>query len=303
VGKRFMPLAPPCPTAATFRPAGAAGRAPGGAESASPAPGDRHDAPRPCHRTVSADGTGRRIVAAVAGTASARWRRWAGPGAAAGGGRCGALRPLVLTVAGGAVYGAALGAWSGPRLALYAAIKLPAVLLLTAALTLPFQALVALVLGERLGLGRAARLNLAAFATAAALLASLAPVAALLSFTLPAPSPAERTTHNLLYLVQTAAVGGCGLAGTVALGRALARACSSRRAARRVFAAWVAVLALVGGEVAWALRPFVGSVYHEVALLRPDALDGNVYEFIWTDVAPHLLAGSGGRDERGGKRR
>ena len=57
---------------------------------------------------------------------------------------------------------------------------------------------------------------------------------------------------------------------------------------RRVFALWVLAYALVGGEVAWALRPFVGSVYYRVEFLRPDALDGNVYEFIVTDILPHL---------------
>jgi hypothetical protein len=40
--------------------------------------------------------------------------------------------------------------------------------------------------------------------------------------------------------------------------------------------------------VAWALRPFVGSIYHPVVLVRPDAFDGNVYEFIWTDIYPYL---------------
>jgi len=46
----------------------------------------------------------------------------------------------------------------------------------------------------------------------------------------------------------------------------------------------------VGGEMAWALRPFVGSVSleHPLVFLREDALTGNVYEFIGTDIAPYL---------------
>jgi hypothetical protein len=44
----------------------------------------------------------------------------------------------------------------------------------------------------------------------------------------------------------------------------------------------------VGGEVAWMLRPFVGSVYLPVVFLRDDALNGNVYEFIFTDILPHF---------------
>jgi len=45
----------------------------------------------------------------------------------------------------------------------------------------------------------------------------------------------------------------------------------------------------VGGEVAWSLRPFVGSVYEPTTFLRRDALDGNVYEFVITDIVPYLL--------------
>jgi hypothetical protein len=48
--------------------------------------------------------------------------------------------------------------------------------------------------------------------------------------------------------------------------------------------------ALVGGEVAWALRPFVGSVSprYPIVFLRQDALEGNVYEFIGSDIVPYL---------------
>jgi hypothetical protein len=114
-------------------------------------------------------------------------------------------------------------------------------------------------------------------------------VAALFTYAAPAPSSEARTAHNLLYLMHTGLVGACGLAGALSLRTSLARAArNDRRAARRVHLAWILVYAAVGGEVAWALRPFVGSVYEPVAFLRRDALDGNVYEFIFTDIVPHL---------------
>ncbi len=210
-------------------------------------------------------------------------------------------RALATTCGGAALYGAALGLWHGPRLALFAALKLPAVLLATGAATLAFNALAAGVLGERLPLAAAARLTASALGVAAVLLAVVAPPVALFSATVAPPSPGARLDHNLLYLLHTGVVGGCGLVGTVALWRALARACRSRRAAAGVFAVWLASLALVGGEVAWALRPFVGSVYEPVVFLRRDALDGNVYEFVVTDILPYLTGRAaeraGGREE------
>ncbi len=84
-------------------------------------------------------------------------------------------------------------------------------------------------------------------------------------------------------------MGGCGLAGTVALWKAMRRFEAPIRTLRTVYAVWILAFALVGGEVAWVLRPFIGSVYMPVVFLRTDALDGNVYEFIFTDILPHLL--------------
>ncbi len=68
-----------------------------------------------------------------------------------------------------------------------------------------------------------------------------------------------------------------------------------RRKALQVLLIWVATLALVGGEVAWAFRPFVGSIYLPASLFREEALEGNVYEFLLHDIAPHLM----GDDDQG----
>lgn len=200
----------------------------------------------------------------------------------------------VAMAAGAALYGAVLGMWHGPRLALWVALKLPLVLLLTSALTVLFSWAVARILGLPLRFGQVGVLTFLALAVGSLLLASVAPVAWLFTVCAPVPSAAARTTHNLLYLLHTAFVGGCGLAGTVALWRAMsglaASQVASRRTVRAVYLLWVAAFALVGGEVAWILRPFVGSVYEPVVFLRADALEGNVYEFIVNDILPHLAS-------------
>ena len=201
----------------------------------------------------------------------------------------GAAATLGQLVAGSALYGAVLGSWHGPRLALYAAAKLPLLLLLTALATAAFQELAARALGLQLPRGGALRLSLRGYATAAWLLGSLAPAAALFVRAAPQADALHRTAHNLLYLTHTALVAVCGLAGLATLRRDLTAAAPRRVAGRAAFTAWVAVSALVGGELAWVLRPFVGSVYEPIAFLRDDALDGNVYEFIWTDILPHLF--------------
>lgn len=204
-----------------------------------------------------------------------------------------AVNLLALMVAGAAAYGAVLGMWHGPRLALYCAIKFPLVLVLTTVITIVFSWMAAALLGLPLTPGQVIVLNLLALGAAATLLASLVPVAWLFTFSAPPPGTAARTTHNLLYLMHTGLVAGCGLGGMRLLWIALDETRRPRHVVVSVFLVWIVTYALVGGEVAWALRPFVGSVSADlpVVFLRPDALHGNVYEFIWTDILPHL-AGS-----------
>jgi hypothetical protein len=200
------------------------------------------------------------------------------------------LAQLTLAMAAGAaLYGGVLGSWQGGTQALYAAVKLPLVLVATSALTLVFNSLVARLLGLPLRFGQTAVLTFFALAAASLPLASLAPVAWFFTVSFPPPGTEARLAHNLLYLLHTAFVGGCGLAGTAALWRVLARLCPGAPRLKAVFAVWLLTFALVGGEVAWALRPFVGSVYEPAAFLRADALDGNVYEFMATDIAPYLM--------------
>ena len=188
-----------------------------------------------------------------------------------------------------ALYGAVFGGWHGPRLAGYVALKFPLVLLLTSALTLLFSWLAARLLGLPLRCGQVAVLTFLGLAVASLLLASLSPVAWLFIHCAPAPAPEARTAHNLLYLMHTLFVGGCGLAGTAALWKAMRQLPAPRRTLRTVWIVWVLTYAVVGGEIAWVLRPFVGSVYVPIVFLRRDALDGNVYEFVFTDILPHLL--------------
>ena len=195
----------------------------------------------------------------------------------------------VSTVVFGAIYGAVLGSWHGGKLAMYVAIKVPLLMLSTAAITALFNWIVAALLGLRMRIAQTFALTLVPLAIASIVAASLSPVAWFFTQALPGPSPAQRTLHNVLYLVHVTLIACAGIAGTSALRRVLTDVCHGDEGrARAVRFAWVVVYAFVGGEMAWALRPFVGSVFLPVVFLRDDALNGNVYEFILTDILPWL---------------
>jgi hypothetical protein len=196
----------------------------------------------------------------------------------------------VLMVIGAAGYGAVLGFWHGARLSIYDAVKLPLVLVLTSTFTVCFSWVAARAMQLPLRFAQVGVLTFLALATASVVLVSLAPVAWFFTLCAPAPTAASRATHNGLYLMHTTFVAACGLAGTRALWEGMCRLGRPRASLRRVYLVWVLGYALVGGEVAWALRPFVGSVspLYPVVFLRRDALEGNVYEFIGTDIVPYL---------------
>jgi hypothetical protein len=197
----------------------------------------------------------------------------------------------LLMVVSAAIYGIVLGWWHGPRLASYVAIKLPLVLLLTSAFTMMFAWVAARAMGLALRFAQVGALTFLGLATASVLLASVTPVAWLFTATaLPPPSPAARTAHNMLYLTHTLLVSVSGLAGTRNLWRALRATRAPLPAVLATYLTWLVAYALVGGEVAWMLRPFVGSVSPDfpIAFLREDALHGNVYEFIFSDIFPYL---------------
>ena len=188
---------------------------------------------------------------------------------------------LFTIIACGAIYGAVLGSWHGARLAFYVSIKVPVLLISTACVTSIFNWVIGTLLGLPLTFGQTFALTLLPLAIAALVAASLAPVAWIFTTSLPEPSPTQQTLHNLLYLVHTITLASAGLAGVSCLREALP-------GAKNVRLIWTTVYAFVAGELAWILRPFVGSVYLPVAFIRDDALSGNVYEFIATDILPHL---------------
>jgi hypothetical protein len=200
---------------------------------------------------------------------------------------------IVSTVVCGAIYGAVLGSWHGARLAVYVAIKIPLLMLSTAAITAtnwivatPWGCAcrIAQTFGadadaardriDRRGVARAGRVVLHA------------------SPPRPRLPSARCITCSIVHVVL---IASAGIAGARTLRNVLIGVCGGPAPRARRALRLIVVYAFVGGEVAWALRPFVGSVFLPVVFLRDDALNSNVYEFILTDILPPI---SGGRYER-----
>ena len=193
-----------------------------------------------------------------------------------------------------ALYGAVLAGWRSPRLAGYVACKLPLLFLGTTLLVAVFNWMTAAGLGSGLSFKSTVFTVFAAMAIGGWILLALVPVALFFLATgVPyAGTPAElRYAHNSILMTHVALLALAGILGNAALLQGLRRIVPPRCPVLALFLAWLGTFALVGCQLSWILRPFVGSPFFPVVFLRPDAFDRNFYEFVFTEVLPFLLTG------------
>jgi hypothetical protein len=189
---------------------------------------------------------------------------------------------LYLTVIfiGAGCFGATVGYWRDPLQVLYTAIKFPAILLLTALGNALLNGMLAPLLGLNITFRQSLVAILLSFTIAAAILGSLSPI--LLFLVCNTPSFAKSgPAYNLLLLTQTVAIAFAGIAANVRLFQLLQRLGGSKWVAQKIVFAWLAVNLLLGAQLSWNLRPFVGSPGLQVQFLRPNAFQGNFFEAIY----------------------
>ncbi|HVO30327.1 MAG TPA: hypothetical protein VMV18_06310 [bacterium] len=159
----------------------------------------------------------------------------------------GFARAMLATIAVGAgSFGGAMGAWRGGLQIVLAGVKLPLVVLFTAALCAPAASALNAAFDRRSDARRDIALVLASLALGSLVLAALAPVL-LLADTLGVSYHAF-----ILAIVGCCAIGG--LAGVILLVRGLA---ADGARLLPVSLGLLAVFALVGSQLAWSGRPWV----------------------------------------------
>jgi hypothetical protein len=179
-------------------------------------------------------------------------------------------RTLALTlIVATAIVGATIGAFRGGLQIPFAAIKLPLVVLLTAALTTPaYSALAAAIYGDA-DLRRDATVVLATLTLGALLLSALAPVLLLAVF--------FGMSYHALALLFAATCLVSGLGGASLFWSAQQR----RSTSGRWLVAGIVMLtfASVGSQISWTLRPYlVRPRAPEVVFIR--AIEGSLFDAI-----------------------
>jgi hypothetical protein len=195
----------------------------------------------------------------------------------------------LIILIGAGVYGATLGLWRAPLQSVYTAIKLPLLLFLTCIGNGAINGMLAQILGSGFSFKQTALAILMSFAIAAIILGSFAPITLFVWFNAP---PLESTNailgHSVMLLTHVFAIAVAGMIANRRLLGLLRKVSGSASTARAVLFCWLAGNLFLGAQLAWNLRPFIGSPALAVQFLRDDPLRGNFYEAVWR-AARHLL--------------
>jgi hypothetical protein len=204
----------------------------------------------------------------------------------------GAVQFLWIVIGNGA-YGAAMGWWRSPMQALFVAIKLPLIVLLTAVGNALLNAMLAPLLGLNISFRQSFLAILMSFAVSGIVLCSFSPIVAFLVWNLPPMAPGSHVadlTYAFIMVVHVAAIAFAGIASNLRLRQLLLSLAPSPAPARRVLFAWLAGNLFLGSQLSWILRPFIGSPSLPVQFLRDHPMAGNFYEALFRS-ARSLLAG------------
>jgi hypothetical protein len=184
-----------------------------------------------------------------------------------------------------AVYGFTVGFWRDPLMGVYVAVKMPLLIALTLACNGLLNGLLGLLLGTGLGFRQSLLALLTAFALAAVILGSLAPVTFFLAWNAPPPGATGAASAHSAYLVtHTLLIGFAGLAANLHLHRLLAAKAPTPAAATATLLAWLGGNAFLGAQFSWILRPFFGTPALKVEFLRSDPMNGTFYQAVWRAI-------------------
>ncbi|TNE48582.1 MAG: hypothetical protein EP343_15985 [Deltaproteobacteria bacterium] len=187
---------------------------------------------------------------------------------------------LLLTLAGTVPMGIVMGSYSGGWQVLFAAIKVPLILLVTLAICqLPFWTW-GKYFRARLQMGQVAGITLSAMATTSLLLLGLCPLLWLVV-------GGGTAKYHVAILTVVGVFLLSGLGGVRVLFQGLIHVASpadpkQREGLLKMAWVWMGLYTIVGMQVVWILRPFLSHPWakHEsVVFFR--SLDSNVYQAIW----------------------
>lgn len=179
------------------------------------------------------------------------------------------------------IYGATIGMWRSGLMSFYVAVKFPLLIFLTTFCNALLNWMLAAVIGAGITFRQTLLSQLMSFAIASLILASLAPITLFVLYNTPPLASGDTSGHSIFLLMNVAVLATAGIIANVRLYQFLESKIANRSLARKVLTAWMIGFLLVGAQLSWNLRPFIGSPNLEIQFLRPNPFEGNFYESVY----------------------
>jgi hypothetical protein len=196
---------------------------------------------------------------------------------------------LVAIVLGGGAYGAAIGLWRAEAQAVFVAIKMPLLVLLTLTLTGLLNGILGQLLGAGLSFGQSLKASLMGFALFSLIVGALSPV--MFFLVLDAPGPGVQGAegwYQWFLMLNTGVIAFAGVISQRKLLGTLLAFCKSPTVAFQTLLAWLGSNLFVGAQLSYNLRPFFSNPTYPVEFLRPHPFDSTFYEVLWGIMSASL---------------
>jgi len=189
---------------------------------------------------------------------------------------------FLAIVIGSSVYGATIGLWRAPLQSVFTAIKFSLLIFLTCVSNGAINGMFAQLFGSGLSFRQTALAILMSFAVASVILGGFSPITLFILYNAP-PLGSEHAIvgHSVMLLTHVFAIAFAGVVANRRLLGLLRKMSGREGTARAVLFSWLAGNLFLGAQLAWNLRPFIGSPGLAVQFLRDDPLRGNFYEAVW----------------------
>jgi hypothetical protein len=192
-----------------------------------------------------------------------------------------AQNSLIILI-GSSVYGFTVGLWRAPLQSVFTAIKFPLLIFLTCIGNGVLNGMLAQVLGSGLSFRQTAFAILMSFAVASLILGGFSPITLFILYNAP-PLASKHAIigHSVMLLAHVFVIAFAGVMANRRLFGLLRKMNGRDATALSVLFSWLAGNLFLGAQLAWNLRPFIGSPQLAVQFLRDDPLRGNFYEAVW----------------------
>ncbi len=178
---------------------------------------------------------------------------------------------LILVLLFSMFYGAIMGSYNSFSQAVSSAIKMPLLIVLVIIICFPAFYVIQTVLGSKLTVGQMISIILTGFVFMTCIMVSFSTIVLFFMIT--------GDNYNFLKLLHVLIIMTAGFFGMRAIVEALKFACEKKsiypKTGVHVFRVWIFILAFVGAQLSWSLRPFIGSKGAPFEVVR--AKYGNFY--------------------------